>query len=99
MQFYGFCGKKFIQDQGKQSNSSDKKPSPTSVAWYKVNNEVVKKAVYNKLVAKVNAISTHEFVLKTKYDTDILSLEKKINDADKKIPNIIGFAKKKKNRK
>ena len=81
-----------IQDQGKQSNSSDKKPSPTSVAWYKVNNEVVKKAVNDKLVAKGNA---PEFVLKTKYDTDILSLEKKINDEDKKILNIIGFAKKK----
>ena len=83
-----------IQDQGKQSNSSGKKPSPTSVAWYEVNNEVVKKAVYDKLVAKVNAISVREFVLKTKYDTDILSLEKKINDEDKKILNIIGFAKK-----
>ena len=50
--------------------------------------------MYDKLVAKVNAISVREFVLKTKYDTDILSLEKKINDEDKKILNIIGFAKK-----
>ena len=46
----------------------------------------------DKLVAKVNA---PEFVLKTKYGTDILSLEKKINDEDKKILNIIGYAKKK----
>ena len=46
----------------------------------------------DKLVAKGNA---PEFVLKTKHDTDILSLEKKINDEDKKILNIIGFAKKK----
>ena len=32
-------------------------------------NEVVKKAVYDKSVAKVNNIDTSGFVLKTKYDT------------------------------
>ena len=31
---------------------------------------VVKKTVYDKLVAKVNSIDTSAFVLKTKYDTD-----------------------------
>ena len=35
-----------------------------------VNNEVVKKTVYDKLIAKVSNIDTSEFVLKTKYDTD-----------------------------
>ena len=35
-----------------------------------VNNEVIKKTVYDKLVAKVNAIDTSGFVLKTKYDID-----------------------------
>ena len=35
-----------------------------------VNQEVVKKTVYDKLVAKVNDIDTSGFVLKTKYDTD-----------------------------
>ena len=45
-----------------------------------VNNEAVKqKPVYDKLVAKVNAIDTSGFVLKTKYDTDKSGLEKKIN--------------------
>ena len=34
-----------------------------------VKNDVVKKDVY-KLVTKVNAIDTSDFVLKTKYDTD-----------------------------
>ena len=38
-----------------------------------------KKPVYDKLVAKVNAIDTSGFVLKTKYDTDKSGLEKKIN--------------------
>ena len=33
--------------------------------------------MYDKLVAKGNAIDTSEFVLKTKYDTDKLDLEKK----------------------
>ena len=36
------------------------------------------------LVAKVNNIGTGEFVLRTKYDTNKLSLEKKTSDADKK---------------
>ena len=35
-----------------------------------VKNDVVQKAVYGKLVAKVNDIDTSDFVLKTKYDTD-----------------------------
>ena len=51
-----------------------------------VKNDVVKKAVYNKLVAKVDNIDTSEFVLKTKYDTDKSELENKI-------PNTSGFVK------
>ena len=38
---------------------------------------VVKKTVYDKLVAKVNSIDTSAFVLKTKYDTDKTELERK----------------------
>ena len=49
-----------------------------------VNNDVVKKAMYNKLVTKGNSIDTSGFVLKTKYNTDKSDLEKKISDADKK---------------
>ena len=45
-----------------------------------VTNEVVKKAEYNKLVAKINNIDTSEFVLKTKYNTDKSELENKIAD-------------------
>ena len=45
-----------------------------------VQNDNVKKTVYNKLVAKVNAIDTNDFVLKTKYDTDKSELENKIAD-------------------
>ena len=45
-----------------------------------VKNDVVKKAVYDKLVAKVNSIDTCAFALKTKYDTDKTELEKKISD-------------------
>ena len=40
-----------------------------------VKNDVVKKAVYDKLVAKVNNIDTSEFVLKTKYQIDKTELE------------------------
>ena len=35
-----------------------------------VNNDVVKKTVYYKLVAKVNNIDTSGLVLKTKYEAD-----------------------------
>ena len=45
-----------------------------------VKNEVVKKTVYDKIVAKVNNIDTSRFVLKTKYDADKTELEKKIPD-------------------
>ena len=41
-----------------------------------VNNDVVKKTVHNKLVAKENNTGTSGFVLKTKYDTDKSDLEK-----------------------
>ena len=59
-----------------------------------MNNEVVKKTVYDKLIAKVNAIDTSGFVLKTQYKTDKSDLEKKINDVDKKIPDTSELVKK-----
>ena len=45
-----------------------------------VKNDVAKKNVYNKLVAKVDNIDTSDFVLKTKYNTDKTELENKIPD-------------------
>ena len=45
-----------------------------------VKDDVVKKATYDKLLAKVNNIDTSDFVLKTKYQTDKTELEKKISD-------------------
>ena len=50
--------------------------------------------LYGKLVATVNAINTIGFVLKAKYDTNKLGLEKQVSDADKKIPNTSGLVKK-----
>ena len=52
-----------------------------------VKNDVVKKDVYNKLVAKVNNIDTSGFVLKTKYQTDKTELENEIS-------NVADFVKK-----
>ena len=43
-----------------------------------VKNDVVKKTVCDKLVAKVNSIDTNAFVLKTEYDTDKSEIENKI---------------------
>ena len=45
-----------------------------------VKNDVVKKIVYDKLVAKVDHIDTSDFVLKTKCNTDKAELENKILD-------------------
>ena len=42
--------------------------------------------MYDKVVAKVNNIDANDFLLKTKYDTDKLELEKKI-------PNVADFVK------
>ena len=50
-----------------------------------VKNDVVKKTVYVKLVAKVDNIDTTGFASKTKYDTDKSDLEKKISDAEKRL--------------
>ena len=41
---------------------------------------MLKKAVYDKLVAKINNIDTSDFVLKTKYRTDKAEIENKIPD-------------------
>ena len=59
-----------------------------------VKNDAVKKALYDKLVTKVNNIDTSGFVLKTKYDTDKSELEKKNKDSEKKIPDTRGLVKK-----
>ena len=45
-----------------------------------VKNDVVKKTVYDQLVAKVNNIDTSDFVLKTEYQTGKAELENKIQD-------------------
>ena len=49
-----------------------------------VKNDVVKKTVHDKLVAKVNNINTSGLVIKTKYQTDKTKLENKI-------PNVTDF--------
>ena len=59
-----------------------------------IKNDVAKKTVYDKLVAKVDHIDTKGFVLKTTYDTDKSDLEKKMSDADKKIPGTSALVKK-----
>ena len=46
-----------------------------------VNNGLLKKTVYDKLVNKVNAIDASEFVLKTQYKSNKWGPEKKIDDA------------------
>ena len=73
-----------------------------------VNNEVVKKTEYDKLVTKVNNIDTGtgKFILKSDYDAYKLELEKKIPDTsnlatkaaltaiENKIPDVSNLVKK-----
>ena len=59
-----------------------------------VNNDIVKKTVYNEIVVQVNYIDTSGFVLKIQYSTDKSRLEKKIYDTEEKGTNIIGLVKK-----
>ena len=47
-----------------------------------VKNDVVKKAVYDKLVAKLNSIGSSAFVLIFKYDTDKTKSEKNSDTSD-----------------
>ena len=74
----------FAQNQPEKRCSSNISSSPVPVNLSKlsdvVKNDVVKKAVYDKLVAKVNSIDTSRFVLKTKYDTDKSEIENRIPD-------------------
>ena len=67
-------------------------------------NDVVKKTVYDKLVAKVNNIDTSDFVLKTNFNTKFTEIEDKIPDSsglatktalttvENKIPSISNLA-------
>ena len=57
-----------------------------------VKNDVVKKATYNTLKNKVDAIGTSKFVSRTKFTTDTNALNDKIDKAEKKIPDISGLA-------
>ena len=57
-------------------------------------NDVVKKTIYDKLVAKVNNIDISGFAIKTKYDKDKSNLEKKVSNAENKIPDTSGLVKK-----
>ena len=58
------------------------KLAPVPVALSKlsdvVKNDVVKKPVYDKLVAQVDNLDTSDFILTTKYNIDKTELEKKI---------------------
>ena len=81
--YFKFCIKnKFSQFENEVDKLNIEKLALVSVDLSKlsdiVKNAAAKKAVYEKLAAKVNNIDTSEFVLKTKYQTDKTELEKKI---------------------
>ena len=60
-------------------------PSPVDLSKLSdaVKNDVVKKTVYNILLAKVDNFDTSDFVLKTKYNNDKTELENKISDTSR----------------
>ena len=59
-----------------------------------VKNDVVKKTEYDKLVNKVNDIDNSNFVSRTKYEKDGSDFEDKINQIEKKIPDVSDLVKK-----
>ena len=81
-------------------------PVPTDLSKLSnvVKNYVVKKTVYDKLVAKVDDIDTSDFVFKTDYDTGKTGLEKesrhvtdflkkaKLTELENKTPDISNLA-------
>ena len=71
-------------------------PVPSDLAKLSnvVENRVVKKTEYDKLVNKVNGIDTTNFVSRTKYEKDGSDFEDKINKVDKKIPDVGDLIKK-----
>ena len=70
-------------------------PVPNDLATLSnVVTNVVKKTVYAKLVIKIDNNDTTGSALKIKYDTDKSEPERKINDAEEKIPNTNGLLKK-----
>ena len=83
-------------------------PVPTDLSKLSnvVKNDVVKKTVYDKLVAKVNVIDTSDLVLKIKYNADKTELENKIpsvsdfvkeakfTELENKIPDVNNLARK-----
>ena len=58
-----------------------------------VKNDVVKKAAYDKLVAKVDNVDTSDFVLKTKYSNDKAEIENKIPDTSVLVKRLITILK------
>lgn len=50
---------------------------------------MLRKTMYDKLVYKVSDFDTSRFILKIQYSTGKSGLEKRTDDADKKIPGII----------
>ena len=55
--------------------------------------ELIKNTVDNLSdITKLKAIDTNSFVLKTKLSSDVTTLENKIDNVDKKIPDISGLA-------
>ena len=63
-------------------------PTDLSKLYNVVKDGVVKKAVYNKLVAKVDNINISRFLLTIKYDTDETKLENKIPDTSNLVKKI-----------
>ena len=59
-----------------------------------IENDVIKKTEYNKLVTKVDNIDTTNFVSRTKYEKDGTDFGNKIDKIDKKIPDATNLVKK-----
>ena len=64
-------------------------PDDLSKSSNAVKNDVIKKTLYSKLVAKVDNIDTSVFVLKAKYNTDKIEFENKVADTSSLVKKLI----------
>ena len=65
-----------------------------NITWFFSSFSLVAVSASAPDVTKFSGIDTCGFALKTQYNTEKSDLEKKIDDANKKIPDIIGLVKK-----
>ena len=85
-----------LKTEGDKTDAEKLKTVPVDLAKLSnvVNNDVIKKTEYNKLVTKVDNIDNTNTFSRSKYENDGSDFEDKIDKIDKKIPDVTNLVKK-----